>query len=139
MLRMAMSVAVIFCSLLVPVEASELSYGALKEKLVEGKTTQRDVIKEFGSPDNMVRDPSGEVWIYDKVSNETKVTDEYQGTSNNSGVHATIGILGGGNKSHEANSKRQSTIVRTTKTLTVILEFNKEGILEKYNVRKSKF
>ncbi len=119
--------------------AADLTYGAVKQSLRNGETTQREVITEFGSPDNMVSDSKGELWIYDKVSNETVTNRESSQKSKSSGAFATIGIVGGNSNTGEGQSSSTTSVERTTKTITVILEFDRNGILVDHSIRTSKF
>ena len=113
---------------------TDISYGALKMHLEEGVSTQRDVIKLFGSPDNMMMDRQGELWTYDRVTRTSTTTDNSANESNT--VSGSIIILGG--STSDSNRKAQSTTSSSTKTITAILEFDKEGVLIKYSVRTSK-
>ena len=114
---------------------TDISYGALKMHLEEGVSTQRDVIKLFGSPDNMMMDRQGELWTYDRVTRTSTTTDNSANESNT--VSGSIIILGG--STSDSNRKAQSTTSSSTKTITAILEFDKEGVLIKYSVRTSKY
>ena len=116
----------------VTIENSILSYGMAKKHLINNTTTQSDVIKLFGSPNNMTYSPDGcELWIYDQVFYEsTTVIDK---TSSGFSV-------GAANSSSAAgfNSRGNQTSLRQTggvRTLTVILEFNKEAVLINHSVR----
>ena len=114
---------------------TDISYGALKMHLEEGVSTQRDVIKLFGSPDNMMMDRQGELWTYDRVTRTSTTTDNSANESNT--VGGSIIILGG--STSDSNRKAQSTTSSSTKTITAILEFDKDGVLIKYSVRTSKY
>ncbi len=114
---------------------TDISYGALKMHLEEGVSTQRDVIKLFGSPDNMMMDSKGELWTYDRVTRTSTTTDNSANESNT--VSGSIIILGG--NTSDSNRKAQSTTSSSTKTITAILEFDKDGVLIKYSVRISKY
>ena len=70
------------------IQETSLSYGAIKKYLKIGVTTQADILKFFGSPNNMTTSSSGnEIWVYDKVRTELSTTAE-KGTAG--------GIIGGG-------------------------------------------
>ncbi len=114
---------------------TDISYGALKMHLEEGVSTQRDVINLFGSPDNMMMDSKGELWTYDRVTRTSTTTDNSANESNT--VSGSIIILGG--NTSDSNRKAQSTTSSSTKTITAILEFDKDGVLIKYSVRISKY
>lgn len=91
----------------------------VKKHIKVGNSTQEDVVKLFGSPDNMVMRKGKEIWIYDRFKVETNA-------SSDSG-YGTI-ILAG-------VSKRSATTSTSVKTITVIIDFNVEGIVEDLNMR----
>ncbi|OEU65789.1 MAG: hypothetical protein BA863_09985 [Desulfovibrio sp. S3730MH75] len=102
-----------------PSGGSEITYGVAKKNIVIGKTRQEDVIKLFGSPDNMIMRQGRELWIYDRFRVES--------SSESSSGYGTLILFGG--------SSRKSTVSTQTKTLTVILDFNKVGIVEDFSMR----
>ncbi|MET0046766.1 MAG: hypothetical protein ABW066_03155, partial [Sedimenticola sp.] len=97
-------------SIALPPSQPEISYGAVKKHLVIGKTTQADVLRLFGSPNNMTLDSSGdELWIYDKVkstissSGERDSSGGYIGgasTNNGSGLASGYGSSSTRSSSH---------------------------------------
>ena len=98
---------------------STLTYGMVKKNIKIGQSTQEDVVRLFGSPDNMVMRKNKEIWIYDRYRVETD-------TSSVSG-YGTI-ILAGGSKSSTTTSTR-------VKTITVIIDFNTAGVVEDFSMR----
>ena len=100
-------------------EGTRLTYGMAKKNIKIGKTTQADVIKLFGSPDNMILKDSKEMWIYDRF----RVESESSSTSG----YGTILIAGIG-----GTSSRNSSY---TKTITIIINFDSNSIVEDYNMR----
>ena len=96
-----------------------LTYGMVKKNIKIGQSTQEDVVKVFGSPDNMVMRRSKEIWIYDRFRVETDI-------STNSG-YGTI-LLAGGSQSSTTSSTR-------VKTITVIIDFNSNGTVEDFSMR----
>ncbi len=111
--------------------ADAVSYGSFKMNLEEGVSTQRDVISLYGSPDNMMMDSNGEIWVYDRVSS----VKESSNKSNSSGSYGSIIIAGGSTSDINSTNVTKSS----TKTITAILEFNLKGILTKVSVRTSKY
>jgi len=111
---------------------NRLTYGSIKKHLKVNKTTQADVLAKFGSPNNMTITSQGtELWIYDKIRTE------FSGSANSGriGGYIGIGIAGaGGNTSSSYSASTQST-----KTLTVILEFNKNNLLIDYSARTGRY
>ena len=98
---------------------SKITYGMAKKNVVVGKTSQEDVIKLFGSPDNMVLKKNKEIWIYDRFRVET--------SNKSSSGYGTVILLGG-----NSNNSYSSTY---TKTITLIIDFDEDGIVEDFNMR----
>jgi len=96
-----------------------LTYGMVKKNIKIGQSTQEDVVKLFGSPDNMVMRKSKEIWIYDRYRVETDTTT--------ASGYGTI-ILAGGSKSSTTTSTR-------VKTITVIIDFSTSGVVEDFSMR----
>lgn len=116
---------------------SEITYGLIKRDLVVGQSTQEDVIRKFGSPNNMVyHGKSGELWIYDHVQTEStsQIETSRSGLSvgglagNSSGG---VGVAGG-----MQNSTSMARNTSTVRTLTVILDFNEKGVLVDISARQ---
>ena len=100
-------------------QSNSITYGMVKKHITVGSTSQADVVKLFGSPDNMVMKKQQEMWIYDRFRVEA--------SSSSSSGYGTLILLGG-------MSGRSSSSTRT-ETLTVIIEFDKSGIVEDYSMR----
>ncbi|MCG3769706.1 MAG: hypothetical protein JW384_00835 [Nitrosomonadaceae bacterium] len=96
-----------------------LTYGMVKKNIKIGQSTQEDVVKLFGSPDNMVMRKNKEVWIYDRYRVETDTTT--------ASGYGTI-ILGGGSQSSTTTSTR-------IKTITVIIDFSGAGVVDDFSMR----
>lgn len=96
-----------------------ITFGMVKKHIKIGESTQENVIRLFGSPDNMVLRKGKEMWIYDRFKVETNVSSE-------SG-YGTIIFAG--------LSKNTSFSSISLKTITVIIDFNHEGIVEDLNMR----
>ena len=117
-----------------------LTYGMVKKYLKIGKTTQTDVLKLFGSPNNMtISSNDHEVWIYDRIRTEISSNSQHSTTSGGIGgigVGSSGGIAGGigGSKSNSS-----SNLISTTNTLTVIMEFDKNSVLANYSVRQGRY
>jgi len=91
-----------------------------KAKIVKGQTSQNEILKIFGSPNIITKNKSGnEVWTYDKVSIDSR----------SSGAYGTIIILG--------TSGAKSSL--STRTFTLMIEFNDSGIVKDYSYRSSAF
>lgn len=100
-------------------ESNTLTFGMVKKHVKVGQSTQEDVAKLFGSPDNMVMRKGKEIWIYDRFKVETNVSSE-------SG-YGTI-ILAGG-------SKRTASSSTSLKTITVIIDFTEQGVVADLTMR----
>jgi hypothetical protein len=98
---------------------SKISYGMAKKNIVVGKTSQEDVIKLFGSPDNMVLKSNKEIWIYDRFRVET--------SNKTSSGYGTVILLG-----RNSSNSHSSTY---TKTITLIIDFEENGVVEDFNMR----
>lgn len=75
-LLMSFSIFLIGCTNIqdvVPTQKSNLTVGMIKSKVVEGRSTQNDVIELFGSPNLITTNSEGnEVWTYNRSSYNTK-------------------------------------------------------------------
>jgi len=119
---------------------NRLTYGAIKKHLEIGKTTQADVLKEFGSPNNMTVSSSGtEVWVYDKVRTEISSVSNATSSGGFLGAGFGDGTGGLGVGVGGRNSQSSSQVVSSTKTLTVIMEFNKQNILSDFSARTGRY
>ena len=116
----------------------DISYGAIKKNLKIGISTQADVIKKFGSPNNMTYQGKshGELWIYDRIQTESMTQTEavsagvaFGGIAGTGGGAIGASIGGSSNRS----AIRSSSSVRM---LTVILEFEESGTLIDISARQ---
>jgi hypothetical protein len=96
-----------------------ITIGLVKKHIHIGSTKQEDVISTFGSPNNIILRDGRELWIYDRMKVETN--------SNTNSSFASILILGAKN-----SNTSTSTVVRN---ITVMIEFDKNGIVEDLRVR----
>ena len=102
----------------------------LKENLVEGKTTQTQMMQTFGAPDMVTEDSSKEdVWTYSQTKHVSN------GSNLNSGITAFLPIpmlawadIGGGVSNNESASK----------SVTLMVYFNKKKVLKSYQINKVK-
>jgi hypothetical protein len=97
---------------------------------------QADVAERIGSPNIVTRDPDGrEAWVYDKVASEVEVSSGSVGLggmgSGASGSFAGFLGLRAGKRSEKAKSSQ--------KTLTVVVRFSAEGVVESYTWHNSRF
>lgn len=110
----------------VPTQKSNLTVGMIKTKIIEGKSTQNDVIELFGAPNLVTTNSQGnEVWTYNRSSYNTKETS---GSANAGilGTGAILGIFGASASSAVSNA--------STSSFDFIITFNKNGVVEKYKI-----
>jgi len=101
-------------------QGSNLTAGMAKTKIVNGVTTQSEILAVFGSPNIITKNKSGnEVWTYDKVAMEQSNEDGYW--------NILVAGKGGG---------KQTT---STKTFTLMIEFDSNGIVKDNSYRASQF
>lgn len=94
---------------------SPLSYGNVKRTIVEGQTTQADVLQAFGSPNLVTRSSADEeVWSYNKMSAD----------KNKSGSYGTLLLFGGSS----------ATSSSSTKSFDLIITFDQNDIVKQYKV-----
>lgn len=117
----------------------EMTVGIVQKEISVGMS-QADVATALGSPNIVTRDSKGkETWIYDKIATEASYSKSSGGLGGGvgaGGVPGTTLILGmlGGSYSQEAGA---SSI--TQKTLTVIIKFGEENLVESFSYHSSKF
>lgn len=117
----------------------EMTVGIVQKEISVGMS-QADVATALGSPNIVTRDSKGkETWIYDKIATEASYSKSSGGLGGGvgaGGVAGTTLILGmlGGSYSQEAGAS--ST---TQKTLTVIIKFGEENLVESFSYHSSKF
>lgn len=102
----------------------------LKENLIEGKTTQTQMLQAFGAPDIVTESSSKEdIWTYSQVKREST------GGSVGAGLLGFIpvagvplaGIYGSVNKDESSS-----------KTVTLMVYFDKKKVLKSYSLNKVK-
>lgn len=108
------------CASVQPIQKGNLTPGMAKTKIIKGQTTQNEILEVFGAPNIVTKNKSGyEVWTYDKVSVETGTSD----------VYGTILIAGG-------VGSRTST---STRTFTLMIEFDENNVVKDFSYRSSAF
>ena len=101
-------------------DSSTLTAGMAKTKIINGVTTQTELLEVFGSPNIITKNKSGnEVWTYDRVAMERSHEEGYW----------NILVAGKGGNS-------QTT---STKTFTLMIEFDGDGIVKDNSYRASQF
>lgn len=105
-------------------QKSNLTTGMIKAKVVEGKTSQTEILEIFGAPNLITTNSEGnEVWTYNKSSYDAKSASKEFGWG--------LGIIGGGKSSAVSSA--------STGSLDFIITFSKSGIVEKYKVIQASY
>lgn len=108
------------CASREPVQKSNLTPGMAKTKIIKGRTNQSEILRVFGAPNIITRNKSdNEVWTYDKVSIERSASSSY----------GTIIIAA-------ISSSRRAT---SSRTFTLMIEFDRDEIVKDYSYRSSAF
>ncbi len=119
---------------------AELSFGSVKRHLRIGVSTQAEVLRRFGAPNNMTLSGDGrEIWVYDQIRTEMETNGASQSAGGGIGFGALAGnaLFGAAFGIGEAKSK--SSLISSTKTLTVILEFDENHVLVDLAVREGRY
>lgn len=103
---------------------SELTHGNVQMNLEVGVTTQTNVLEVFGAPNITSIDGSGrEVWTYQRHATVSQ--------SKSRSGYFTIIIAGG--------SSGRSSSQQSTRTITLIIKFDENGVVSDFNSRTSNF
>jgi uncharacterized protein YcfL len=101
-------------------QKSNLTAGMVNTKIIKGVTTQTEVLDVFGAPNIITKNKSGnEVWTYDRVAIETSASESY-GTIILAGISKTKGGV-------------------SSRTFTLMLEFDDDQTVSDYSYRSSTF
>ena len=104
----------------------EMTVGIVQKEIHVGMS-QADVAVALGSPNIVTRDSEGkEAWIYDKIATEASYSKSRAGT----GLILAL-ILG--------SSKEAGAASTTQGTLTVIIKFGENNLVESFSYHASKF
>lgn len=108
------------CATVQPAQKSNLTPGMVKTTIIKGETRQNEVLEVFGAPNIITHNKSGnEVWTYDKVSIDSSASAGY----------GTLVIVGVG-------SSRGAT---SSRTFTLMIEFDDREVVKNYSYRSSAF
>ena len=118
----------------------EMTVGIVQKEIRTGMS-QADVAEALGSPNIVTRDSEGkETWIYDKIASEASYSNSSVGVGTQ-GIGAgapgassiIIGMITGG------YSKSAGATSSTQKTLTVLIKYGKNNLVESFSYHTSKF
>ncbi len=99
---------------------SNLTAGMVKKTIIEGVTTQNEILKVFGAPNIITKNKSGnEVWTYDTVSVVKSGEEGYW--------NVVVGGVSGGKSS------------ASTRTFTLMIEFGNDDVVKECSYRTSAF
>lgn len=102
----------------------------LKENLVEGKTTQTQMLQIFGAPDMVTETSSKEdVWTYSQVKHESS------GNTVGAGVLGFVPVAGGLLADTWGSVRKDES---SSKSVTLMVYFNKKKIVKSYALNKVK-
>ena len=114
-----------------PVEglgATPYTHGQVQLTLKKGVTTQAQVLEVFGAPNVATTDSTGkELWTYQKYAQVARAA------SSSEGFAWTIFLLGGGSRRASAEAGTSS------RTLTLLIRFDKRGVVDDFKSRASSF
>jgi outer membrane protein assembly factor BamE (lipoprotein component of BamABCDE complex) len=117
----------------------EMTVGVVQKEIRVGMS-QADVANALGSPNIVAKDADGkESWIYDKIATEVSYSKDSGGIGAGVGAGGAPGgalIIGGllGGYSKSAGAAAQ-----TQKTLTVVIKFDANHLVESFSYHSSKF
>ncbi len=110
----------------VPTQKSNLTAGMVKKGVVEGVTSQTDVINLFGAPNLITTNSQGnEVWTYSKSSYGSSSSSARAGLGGLA-TGALVGVFGASGNVAVSNT--------STSSFDLIITFAKNGIVEKYRM-----
>lgn len=99
---------------------SNLTAGMVKKTIIKGVTTQNEILKVFGAPNIITKNKSGnEVWTYDTISVVKSGEEGYW--------NVVVGGVSGGRSS------------ASTRTFTLMIEFDNNEVVKECNYRASAF
>ena len=125
----------------------EMTLGVVQKEIRVGMS-QADVAQALGSPNIVTKDSEAdETWIYDKIATEASYS--HSGQSEGVSVGGGLGagalrgmslILGGvGAGYSQSGSAGAGARATTQKTLTVVIKFDKKGLVKDFSYHSSKF
>jgi len=113
----------------------EFTLGLVQKEIRVGMS-QTEVASALGSPNILTRDSDGnEAWVYDKIATEASYSRSGVGVggagSASPGTSMILALAGGSQESGASSS--------TQKTLTVIIKFDKNALVQSFSFHASRF
>lgn len=121
-------------------QKSNLTPGMVKTTLVEGVTTQGEVLSVFGAPNIVTRDTSGrEVWTYSVQSVSKSAASAEVGGSFGAGAAgiADSSVIGGGGS--VSGAKSGSVSQTSSSTFTLMITFDEHDVVHTYQMQSTQF
>ena len=117
-------------------QKDNLTVGMVKSHVIKGETMQYEVFQLFGAPNYTTKSKGGnEVWVYDKVSVDA-ANSNIMGTLNAEGTTVRGDTLIKGRLGLGGSRGRSSA---STRTLTVIIEFDENDVVKDYSWMSTAF
>lgn len=118
----------------------KMTLGVVQKEIRVGMS-QADVAMALGSPNIVTRDSDGkETWVYDKIATEasySKSSGDISGAAGAGGIAGSSLLLGGVVGGGASRSSGASST--TQRTLTVIIKYDKNSLVETFSYHMSKF
>jgi len=113
----------------------EMTVGVV-QKEIRVKMSQTEVAEALGSPNIVTKDKNGtESWIYDKIATEASYSKSnlggVAGGGGTTGNTLLLGLITGAYESGASNT--------TQKTLTVVIKFGQDLLVESFSYHSSRF
>lgn len=113
-----------------------LTHGMVQMTVRVGVTTQAEVLETFGGPNITSIDGTGqEMWVYDRQA--TVTSDSSSGFSIGMLLGAGGGSVGGG--AGLGFGKKKSKSEQTSRSMTLIIKFDKNKVVSDFRSRSSSF
>ena len=113
-----------------------LTHGMVQMTVRVGETRQSDILETFGGPNVTTIDGSGrEVWVYDRHA--TVTADKSSGFSIGMFVGGGGGGVGAGGGL--GFGKKKSKSEQSSRSMTLIIKFDSNGIVSDFRSRSSSF
>jgi outer membrane protein assembly factor BamE (lipoprotein component of BamABCDE complex) len=116
-----------------------MTVGVVQKEIRKGQS-QAEVVAALGSPNMVTKDrDDNETWVYDKIATEASYSNSSVGVGGAAGAGAFLSptlLLGGVGANYSRSAGASSS---TQRTLTVIIKFDKRGLVDSFSYHSSKF
>ena len=117
----------------------EMTLGRAQKEIRVGMS-QADVAAALGSPNIVSKDSEGnESWIYDKIATQVSYAEDTGGISAGAAGITAVSSWLLGLSGQAQYSKSTGTQTQTQKTLTVVIKFDENGLVNNLSYHSSKF